>query len=177
MAKCDYCGSSIIFGGKREGELRFCNDRCRSNGRILLLSRQVPDGVVRESAKKVHQGKCPKCQGPGPVDVHVTHRVWSALFLTSWRSIPQISCRSCGRKSQLGGAAFSLLLGWWGFPWGFIITPIQIGRNVFGMVTGPDPDQPSAQLEKAIRMNIVSNTLAAASAKPPGAATTGGAPS
>ena len=79
MAKCDYCGSTIIFGGKRQGDLRFCNDRCLGNGGLLLVSRQVPENVVHESLWKVHQGRCPKCTGPGPVDVHVSHRVWSAL--------------------------------------------------------------------------------------------------
>ncbi len=165
MAKCDYCGSTIIFGGKREADMRFCNDKCRGNGRLLTLSRQVPEHVVHESLWKVHQGACPKCKGPGPVDVHVSHRVWSAFLLTSWRSTPNISCRSCGTKSQLGNAAFSLVLGWWGFPWGVIMTPVQIGRNIAGMAKGPDPAQPSAQLEKSVRMAIVSSVGTASHAQ------------
>lgn len=28
MARCNYCRSLILFGGKWQGELRFCNDRC-----------------------------------------------------------------------------------------------------------------------------------------------------
>jgi hypothetical protein len=158
MGKCDYCGSTIVFGGKREGDLRFCNDGCRVRGQMLSLSRQLPESLVHESLWSVHQGKCPKCQGPGPVDVHVSHRVWSALLLTRWNSIPQISCRSCGIRSQLASAGFSLLLGWWGFPWGFIITPVQLGRNIFGMMKGPDPARPSAHLERALRLSIVAKS-------------------
>jgi len=96
MAKCDYCGSTIIFGGKRDANGRFCNQKCQGRGGLLALSRQIPEGAVQEQVWKFHQGPCPKCNGAGPVDVHVTHKVWSALYLTSWSSTPQTSCRSCG---------------------------------------------------------------------------------
>jgi hypothetical protein len=114
---------------------------------------------VNEAVMRVHQGLCPKCSGMGPVDVYVHHRVWSALFLTSWKSTPQISCRSCGVKSQIGDAVFSLVMGWWGFPWGLLLTPVQIVRNIGGMLHGPDPSKPSPRLEKAIRMNIAAQSV------------------
>jgi len=63
------------------------------------------------------------------------------------RSRPLICCRSCGVKSKLGSTAYSALLGWWGFRWGILITPLQIVRNFGGMFTAPDPSQPSAKLE------------------------------
>lgn len=160
MAKCDYCGTSILFGGKRQGDLRFCNTTCLNRGALLAISRQMPENIVNEQVMRVHQGLCPKCGGAGPVDVHVHHRVWSALVVTSWRSAPQVSCRACGVKSQMGDAAASLLLGWWGFPWGLVMTPVQIGRNVFGMLRGPDPLTPSRQLEKAIRMDLAMQAVA-----------------
>jgi len=152
MAKCDYCGSTIIFGGKRDANGRFCNQKCQARGTLLAMSRQIPETAVQEQVWKFHQGPCPKCNGSGPVDVHVSHKVWSAIALTQWSSMPQTSCRSCGVKSQVGGALFSLLLGWWGFPWGLLLTPIQIGRNVFGIIRPPEPAKPSAQLEKIVRM-------------------------
>jgi anti-anti-sigma factor len=76
---CDYCGTGILFGGKREGNLRFCNTRCQQGGAFLALSRRVSDTQVQEMLWKVHQGMCPKCGGSGPVDVHTSYRVWSAL--------------------------------------------------------------------------------------------------
>ena len=157
MAKCDYCGSTIIFGGKRDTNGRFCNANCQSRGALLALSRQLPDSAVREQMWKAHQGPCPKCNGAGPVDVHVSHKVWSAVFLTSWSSTPQMSCRSCGLKSQLAASAFSLVLGWWGFPWGLVVTPIQIGRNLIGMASPPDPSKPSEQFERIVRMSMAAN--------------------
>jgi hypothetical protein len=160
MAKCDYCGSTIVFGGKRQGELRFCNASCAQRGTLLAISRQIPEPTVNEAVSRIHDGLCPKCNGAGPVDVHVHHRVWSALVLTSWRSTPQISCRSCGIKSQVGDIAFCLVLGWWGVPWGLLITPVQIVRNVVGMLHGPNPFKASPKLERAIRLNIAAQAVA-----------------
>lgn len=154
MATCDSCGSTILFGGKRDANGRFCNAKCQAQGGLLARAKQVPDATVREQVWKTHQGMCPKCGGPGPVDVYTAHKVWSALLLTKWTSTPQISCRACGRKSQWAGVGFSLVLGWWGFPWGLVMTPIQIGRNLAGIGRAADASTPSPQLEKTIRMTI-----------------------
>ena len=87
-------------------------------------------------------------------DVHVFHSVWSALVLTRWSSKPAICCQSCGTKSRLGGAASSMVLGWWGFPWGLILTPVQVSRNVIGMWRDPEPQRPSPMLERAVRVHL-----------------------
>jgi hypothetical protein len=158
MAKCAYCGS-IIFGGKRDANGRFCNEQCRGRGTLVAFSRQLPDSTVHAQVWKIHQGLCPKCGGEGPVDVYVSHRVWSLLILTSWSSALQLSCRRCGIKSQAAAVAFSLVLGWWGFPGGLIVTPIQIGRNFFSMTRPPEPSRPSPGLEQIVRMNIAAQTL------------------
>ena len=62
-------------------------------------------------------------------------------------------------KSQLTGTFFSLFLGWWGFPWGLLVTPIQMGRNLLGIARPPEPSKPSAQLEKIVRMTMASQAI------------------
>jgi hypothetical protein len=154
MARCGYCDSTILFGGVRGAGARYCNERCRDAGGVLAASLKVPDDVVRQQAWAVHRGPCPKCRGRGPVDVHVSYWVWSAVILTRWGSTPVVCCRSCARKSQLANIGFSLLFGWWGFPWGLCLTPVQILRNVVGLVGGPDDGQPSPHLAKLVRAGI-----------------------
>ena len=154
MAACNYCNTMILFGGRTEGTLRFCNDACFEKGYLAQNAARIPRDVVEAAIDEVHQGECPKCNGDGPVDIHVSHTVWSAVYLTSWNSKPQMCCRSCGRRSQLGGLVFSLFLGWWGFPWGLIMTPVQIIRNLSGMFGGPPADRPSDQLENIIRLDL-----------------------
>jgi len=160
MARCNYCGTTILFGGARDGEVRYCNARCQQSGRLLAVSNQFPQAQVQEQIWKVHQGACPKCGGSGPVDVHKSYRVWSALVLTQWSSLMQVSCRHCGLKKQMADAGFSLLLGWWGFPWGLLVTPIQVGRNLWSAAQPPEPTKPSPQLEKALRLAMARQAVA-----------------
>jgi hypothetical protein len=59
-----------------------------------------------------------------------------------------VCCRACARSKQLFSIAFSFALGWWSL-WGLFLTPIQIIRNIFGLVWPPDPSQPSPSLQQA----------------------------
>jgi hypothetical protein len=146
----------ILMGGTQVGTTRYCNNECASKGQLLVRSQQVPEGQVQELVHRMHQGPCPKCGGAGPIDVFTTHSVWSAVFLTSWKSQPHVSCKSCGVKSQIGGILSSALLGWWGFPWGLIMTPVQIFRNIAGMMRKADTTRPSDELTRLARIHLAS---------------------
>ena len=65
MATCDCCGTTILFGGVREGGYRFCNRKCRDRAVFLSASAQLPDEFVVEKARQVHEGECPRCGGAG----------------------------------------------------------------------------------------------------------------
>lgn len=160
MAACNYCGTTILFGGKKEGGLRFCNDKCLEKGRVLIIADQLPQEYVDQYAQELYRGACPKCgKNNGPIDVRTSYQVWSALILTSWSSKPQISCRSCGIKSQATGLLSSLFLGWWGIPWGIFVTPVQIVRNFVAIVYSPDKGAPSKKLEQAAKLNLAQSVI------------------
>jgi hypothetical protein len=155
MKRCTYCNHLILFGGTKDGEMRFCNDRCHQNGSVLVASRSIPDEFFQKHVNEVHQGPCPVCHGRGPVDVHISHFVWSAFIVTRWSSSPKICCRGCGFKSQLLNSLGSLVVGWWGLPWGVVLTPIQVIRNLFEMFTPRSSYNPSDFLRKLVRINVL----------------------
>ena len=158
MAACAYCKSTVLFGGRKLEGLIFCNDTCLSNGQVLLVSKEIPDNMVAAHARRVHDSACPVCnENRGPVEVHTAYKVTSFLIITSWSSRPCISCTSCGRKHQFGAVLHSLLLGWWGFPWGLLMTPVQIVRNVSGMLRGGHTAEPSERLQHMIRLGLAAN--------------------
>ena len=160
MTRCDYCGSTILFGATRDGQRAYCNASCAEKGILAAQSREIPDDAVRAEVARVHGGPCPKCRGAGPVDVETSYRVWSAIYVTNWSSRPQVSCRRCGVRARLGDTVYSLLLGWWGFPWGFLITPIQIVRNIAGLFRGVSA-APSPQLAGMVRLRMAAARRAA----------------
>jgi hypothetical protein len=161
MTKCAYCNSTIIMGGITQGAERFCNATCRNNAYIVTLSKNIAPELLGQKVEEVWRGKCPNCDGYGPIDMHKAHQVWSMLILTQWKSRPLVCCRSCATKQQLGGLLFSAVAGWWGFPWGLILTPVQITRNIIGMCAGPDRSKPSAELRKAVQVQIGAKIYAA----------------
>jgi hypothetical protein len=159
MAACSACGTTILFGGRREGDLRFCNAKCDTNGVLVREASRIPRDVIQQRTAAIYHGRCPQCAGAGPVDVRTSYRIYSALVFTSWQNTPKIACRSCGVKSQLGSAAFSLFLGWWGIPWGLIMTPIQITRNIAGALSRRADHGPTPQLERTVSLVVASERL------------------
>jgi hypothetical protein len=166
MHKCDQCGTTILFGGVRDGSYRFCKQECRDNASHLFAADELPEEFVAEKTRELYAGPCPNCQGRGPVDLHTAHSVWSALVLTSWKSTPRVCCPSCGTKSKLVAIATSSVLGWWGFPWGLLVTPVQIARNIVGLFATPDPASPSRALTDLVRRQLAEQMMAEGAAHP-----------
>ena len=143
-----------MFGGKKMGAKSFCSDRCYKVG-LSQQTESIPEDILAPMMAQAHEQNCPKCQGHGPVDIHMSHKIWSMLILTRWYSVPQLSCKSCATKAQIGGLVFSAICGWWGFPWGLVMTPVQIFRNIGGIAGGPDPKTPSPALRDLVSANIL----------------------
>jgi hypothetical protein len=117
--------------------------------------------VLERQVEQVFRGNCPKCRSLGSVDVHRFYEVWSLLVLTRWATSQQVSCRSCATKRQLGALVFSLFCGWWGFPWGLVLTPVQVTRNIIAMCGGPEPSRPSESLRKLIQVSFGGQMMSA----------------
>ena len=82
--------------------------------------------------------------------------------MTWWKSHPEFCCGPCGEKAKSMALASSMVLGWWGFPWGIIWTPIQVGRNVTSLL-GPDTSlEPSPDLVKLVKRRIAASAHAQA---------------
>jgi len=153
MAKCGYCNATVMLG-LRDGDQRFCNNKCKQNAYLLRMSRLVPAETLERELETIHRGNCPKCNLPGPVDIHKYYEVLSFIVLTRWTTKQQLSCRSCGQKRQWRAIALSFFGGWWGFPFGLILTPIQITRNMIAMYSQPPASQPSVNLRKLIQVHL-----------------------
>jgi hypothetical protein len=92
--------------------------------------------------------------------MHATYWVWSGLAFTRWGIQQRMVCRPCAIKIQAGNLVFSSLLGWWGFPFGLVLTPVQVIRNVMAIVSPPDPSQPSPKLVQVARVQLAAHPKA-----------------
>ncbi len=153
MGTCGHCGTIIISGGVRAHGRRYCGERCYEEGHLRELARGLPAEEVDDRTGEVHQGDCPVCGGPGPVDVHPAHYVWSALAFTRYSTHTRLSCRGCARRRQVGASLFCAVLGWWGIPFGLVLTPVQIMRNLLAAARG-ESEGPSRELRRAVALQM-----------------------
>ncbi len=153
MARCVVCNTLVLFGGKKEGDDRYCGDECYTQKDYVEAERIIPDKVVKESVDKIYNGPCPKCDGQGLVNVRKSYRLISAVVYLAWDIKSEITCKKCARPRQIGAIIITFLLGWWGI-WGPFITPYFLFQNFREMLINPDKDKPKKDFEKIIRKDL-----------------------
>ncbi len=159
MQTCHYCQQSIVWGGVQQDGFCYCNEKCHTNQQFKRYADSIPAEIVDPQIEAVFRGPCPECQALGMNDIHTAHTVWSAGYITEWDSQSAVSCRSCATKRQMKALIYSFIMGWWGVPYGLIITPQQIYRNIRDMNKITDPYRPSAALEQHIRLQLAAQTM------------------
>ncbi len=159
MSECSNCGKFILFGGRTLDGQRYCGSACAQRHPLLRSAERVPAQVLQQYVEQWRKDACPQCKRKGePLDVYAHHRVHSFILMTQWSTQRQVSCRRCGRRSQLLSTLYSATLGWWGMPWGLLVTPIQVGRNVVGLFR-PTPQRASPAFERLVRLQLAQHQL------------------
>ncbi len=158
MAKCAHCDAIILFGGTQVGDRLYCGQACRDKDFLQVALEEIPAGFVEERAWLIHQGACPECGERGPIEAHTSHTVWTIGPISRHKTNPFFGCQSCGTRARLMAILSCGLFGWWG-PRGLVLTPIQILRNLSGLVTMPDTSQPSLTLIERVRSEIAAKLI------------------
>jgi hypothetical protein len=151
MPTCDYCKAAYRGGAAVRGKLRFCTNQCRDRGRVLEFLNQGSPAFIDQRVDEARAGPCPECGTRANVHFHQSHRIWSAMVYTTWKTQRHSCCQNCGRNRQPNDLTFSRLPGWW-MAIGFCITPFQIGRNILGMTRRGD--QVSPDLIRTVRVDL-----------------------
>jgi hypothetical protein len=154
-SECDFCSSSARFSAVLDEGQRFCSKACLRNARLLEVSEDIPQEEISRHAFRIKNGKCPACQKAGSkTEVRRYYRVWSVGIFTQWTNRTHICCHSCGRKTNFGSLIFCTLFGWWGIPWGIIMTPAQMLANITEMFKPLADPAPSDALLQAARLDL-----------------------
>jgi hypothetical protein len=115
----------------------------------------LADRIVEDRLKAMREVPCPTCGGPGPIDCFTRHWIWSAVVITNRGRTSSVACWPCARKAYWESILQAMLFGWWGIPHGVLFTPIQIGRNVMGLLHPHDPENPTRALRELVRVNVM----------------------
>ena len=99
---------------------------------------------------------CERCGQASPhLRVIVVHWVWSALFFTRHGHTPYLACPACGTRLLAVASVKAGLFGWWGVPFGPLLTPVTLWKNL----TAPMP----AEVNVPMLLHRRSRTRSAAS--------------
>ena len=152
IGKCRICRKTVILRRKYKG-YSYCSDDCKSIG---LCMDKVPKEIIQEEINDVHNMECPKCGGPGPVDIQRHYKVHSLLIMSWFKEESELCCKACGTKNKLGALAYSTCLGWWSVP-GLFITPAFIVMNIAGLCSLPRQGKPSKALKNRVMKELSRN--------------------
>jgi len=155
MGPCYTCKRTVAFGGVKEHGFRFCSKACHAQKSAFIDSvAAVPATSIEAEALKIRNGLCAKCGRPGHIEFHKSIFVWSAILITRTSERTFIGCTRCARKSQALSSAGTLLLGWWGIPFGLLFTPAALAANLYHMVRSGPRDRPSTMLRDHARERL-----------------------
>ncbi|AOK56745.1 hypothetical protein DF107_26480 [Burkholderia stagnalis] len=159
MAECSNCGKTYFVGGRSIDGHRYCGATCAQSHPVIVTAERLSAAEVHLYVDDCRHGPCPICRREdGPVDVHAAHRVVSLIFVTQWATRRHVCCRRCGRRKQAIAMLTSAVCGWWGLPWGVVLTPIQIARNLLGFARR-EPRTATEQFEQVVRRKLAAHRL------------------
>jgi endogenous inhibitor of DNA gyrase (YacG/DUF329 family) len=157
MEICPNCGATVENDRKITfQDSTFCSVKClqeRFPDAEILVENQDP---IDHIATQIHEGACPLCGRLGTVDIYSSYRVISFLVLTSFSTIPELSCWRCAVKAKIKNGLITLLFGWWGIPCGIVLTPIYLLRNLISCIT-TSTHKPSKKLKEFVKNQIETN--------------------
>ncbi|MDR2169376.1 MAG: hypothetical protein LBP59_04470 [Planctomycetaceae bacterium] len=159
MEICPNCGAFVEDDnqGIRFQNSTYCSVKClkeRIPDAEVILENQDP---IEKQATQIHEGQCPICGRLGSVDIYSSYRVMSFLFVTTFQTIPELSCWRCAVKAKIKNGLITLFIGWWGTA-GIILTPIYLLRNLFGCII-PATRKPSKKLKEFVKNQIEINKI------------------
>lgn len=152
MGPCYSCKRTVAFGGIKDHGFRFCSKACHAQKAAFIASlASVSAANVDVEVAKIRNGLCAKCGKSGSIDFHKSVFVWSAVLITRMSENTFIGCSTCARKAQALSSVGTLLVGWWGIPFGLLFTPAALLVNVYQMIRSGPRAQPSSLLRDYAR--------------------------
>jgi hypothetical protein len=153
--ECDYCGNSAKRNPLFDNGQRFCSSKCLTAIRISEAAVDLSPSEISEKAQSIMNGVCPECSGhESIVEVRYYHRVMSIVYFTRYTKKSSLCCVACGRKKNIKSFWLTMLLGWWGFPFGLLFTPAYLIANMGEMFEKRSQGEPSEELLREAKYQL-----------------------
>jgi hypothetical protein len=99
--------------------------------RVITQAKKYPNAQLEIYAEELRKIPCPICSLTcKKLNGTIAYTVKSFLLFTSFGKRTVIACPECLDNENNNSITSTMLLGWWGLPWGLLKTPIYIYRNI-----------------------------------------------
>ena len=93
------------------------------NKGIEAQTKELTESEVNELKTKISKLTCPDCgQSRSPLIGTLIREVKSFIVFTHYKKTPLILCQACADKKRKNAMTTTVLLGWWGIPFGLFRT-------------------------------------------------------
>lgn len=145
--ECDFCGRRTGFTPIRDEGQKFCSKYCLRAARLLEVAVDIPDQEIIRHAAEIKNGPCPICHGKvSKIEARKSYWIWSIVIYTRWGMSTKVCCKKCGTQKNLISIGLCMLFGWWGIPYGLVLTPVKIISNTAAIFKRFDNKKPSTEL-------------------------------
>jgi len=97
---------------------------------------------------------CPICEtNSAKLNATRTSEVMSFILFTQYKRQLKVACPTCLDKANNNALIKTIIIGWWGIPWGFIKTIQAIGHNIKSKKTNHN-DAPNDYLRSFVLSKI-----------------------
>lgn len=155
LEKCSGCGTRILAGGVKSQGGTWCSEQCLQKSVCRTVDNAVPADVMQSAVMATFNGNCPRCGGPGPIDVYSATKLTGMLLMFTIAHPQHVGCASCGRMHRLKAAGHNLLAGWWG-PRCFIANLFVLPWQLISAALIRQPTEPSPALVHLVKLDIAS---------------------
>lgn len=123
-------------------------------GAVAAQNTELSVEQIDAYCERIQNLECPQCRSSSSsLNGIVSAQVMSFIVITNYQKKLSIACESCLRKNLNSSLTTSLILGWWGLPWGIIRTIQAITINLKAKKS-IQTDAPTDSLRAFVSMNV-----------------------
>ena len=150
MARCDACGTLVLFGAKKSNSFVCCSDLCLKE--LINIQGRGPVFIqkVQVEAQRVYKDNCAICSKEGPVDLYATVKISGYVLVTKTTNDVYVCCHKCGVSKKWKAFFHCLCFGWWSAH-GLLVNCIFLSMNAVSAIAS----RPTVVLSRRLEIYVM----------------------
>ena len=99
---------------------------------IDVQTKTISEDELKTYVSRIVNMRCPECgKNDSELEGSIIRSVTSFVLMTTYKKSHVLSCNDCRNSLRKSAISKTILLGWWGIPWGIFRTPHALIMSTF----------------------------------------------